>query len=272
MTSESRYDRIHDDYWKTSTTKSGTRYERLVAFVLKSLKQADVVVHDIKLLGDSEAKHQIDVKIDLKGKQKRILIECKDFDTSGKKVGLPIIRDFWGVVDDIHPDEAVIITCNGFTRDAQKYAKNKGIKLCILREFQESDWKGRIRTIDFRVSIWEASAPNKVFFHLAEEEHENKIAADLESIGISNFGIWMGQPVFLNLPDQRIQVNLFVQRLVNGHPREKPGPVSLKIRLENTSLEVQDRGGVPVHAVDIDFEIVHSDEHSLRSPQIGLHD
>lgn len=31
--------RLHDQYWNTSTPKAGTRYERLVAFVLKALDE-----------------------------------------------------------------------------------------------------------------------------------------------------------------------------------------------------------------------------------------
>jgi hypothetical protein len=260
MNSESNYDRIHDEYWNTSTTKAGTRYERLVAFVMKSLKKLDVVVHDVRLRGDYGDKHQIDVQIEVSGRQRRILIECKDFDISGNKVGLQLIRGLWGVVDDIHPDESIVITCNGFTRGAQKYAKSRGIKLCILREFKHSDWKGRIRTIHFEINIWEASEPSRVFFHVADQKYITKMAVDLKSIGISDLGIWMGQPVYLNLPDRRMRVTEFVQKVLNDHPRESPGPVELRIRFENTALEVKDLGGVPVEAVEIDFEIVHSNE------------
>jgi|GEM_PF-746067 len=270
MTAGSKYDRIHDEYWNATTTKAGTRYERLVACVLKSLRASDVVVHDVRMLGDSEVKHQIDVEIELVGKRKRVLIECKDFDTSGTKVGLSIIRDFWGVLDDIRPDEGVVITCSGFTRDAQKYAKRKGIKLAILREFHESDWKGTIRKIELTISVWEVTEPSRVFFYIADQESMDKLVADLQSIGISGFGIWSGQPVYLNLPDQRMQVNLFVQKLINHHPREKPGPASLKIRFENTTLEVENRGGVPVDAFELDFEIVHSDAfYELTSERIA---
>lgn len=77
-----------------------------------------------------------------------MLIECKDYDISGDDVGLAIVRDFYGVVDDIHPDAAWIITCNGFTADARAYAKAKGIRLATLRLFQDADWSnGRINTI-----------------------------------------------------------------------------------------------------------------------------
>jgi len=55
----SRYDEMHDYYYELLSTKSGTRYERLAAFVFKYLNQEKTVIHDLKLLGDSEVSHQI---------------------------------------------------------------------------------------------------------------------------------------------------------------------------------------------------------------------
>jgi hypothetical protein len=65
--------------------------------------------------------------------------------------GSGVIRDFWSVVDDIHSNEAWVITCNHFTNDARKYAKGKGIKLATLRVFADSDWQNRVHTINTSV-------------------------------------------------------------------------------------------------------------------------
>ena len=51
--------------------------------------------------GTSQVPHQIDVVIEAEGKTKRVLIEAKDFDKTGKKIGLPIVRDFRSVVEGI---------------------------------------------------------------------------------------------------------------------------------------------------------------------------
>ena len=75
--SRSRYDELHDRYFEIRTTKSGTRYERLAAFVFKALDNNDVVIHDLKLLGETGVEHQIDVIIEINGVQKRILIELR---------------------------------------------------------------------------------------------------------------------------------------------------------------------------------------------------
>jgi hypothetical protein len=154
VSARSRYDELHDIYGTIRTTKRGTRYERLAAVVFAALDANSVVIHDLKVIGEeTEVKHQIDVHIERAGSPKRILVECKDYDISGQPVGLGIVRDFWGVVDDVHPDEAWIISCNDFTEDARRYAKRKNIKLATLRAFAASDWEDRVHTIVTQITI-----------------------------------------------------------------------------------------------------------------------
>jgi Restriction endonuclease len=148
MVSRSRYDELHNKYHKILTTKSGTRYERLAALVFKALEEQNAIIHDLKLAGDDpEVKHQIDVTIEIEGVPKRKIIECKDFDVSGEKVGLGIVRNFRSVVEDTKADEGIILSCNGFTEDAKKYALSKSIKLAVLRLFETRDIDGRITKI-----------------------------------------------------------------------------------------------------------------------------
>lgn len=260
MKSRSNYDSIHDEYWESDIRKSGTRYERLTAFVFKALKNQNTVIHDIKLSGASQVKHQIDVTVGTKNQKKRVLIECKDFDISGKKVGLGIIRDFWGVVDDIHPDEAIVITCTNFTKNARKYAKSKGIKLAILREFQESDWKGRIKTIQFTMKVLGITEP-KVSMNFLDQSQLDKFSKDLTDSGISGQGIMKGMPVYLTVDNKRIQLNTYVEKLWNDHPRDNPGPVQLKVDMSDKSIEVEKRGPVKLESFFINFEVVHSEEY-----------
>ena len=131
--SRSRYDELHDKYHTIRTTKAGTRYERLAALVFKALEDKNVVIHDMELAGeDPDVKHQIDVTVEVAGAKRRVIIECKDFDISGGKVGLDIIRNFRSVIEDTKADEGIVITCNDFTQDARRYARSKGIKLAVL--------------------------------------------------------------------------------------------------------------------------------------------
>jgi len=259
MKNISSYDQLYETYWNSDLKKSGTRYERLTAFVFKTLNENNTVIHDIRLSGDSEVKHQIDVTIEKDSSRKRLLIECKDFDTSGEKVGLGIVRDFWGVVDDVHPDEAIIITCNGFTSEASKYAKNKGIKLAVLREFRDSDWEGRIKTVCMTMHIMHITEP-KISMHLTQEDID-KFLADMQAAGLGYHGVMKGHPVFLNLPDERVQFNEYVERVTNQHPRNEPGPVKLEIDLNGSTIEVENRGGIPIAGIVAEFEVVHSEKY-----------
>jgi hypothetical protein len=52
-----------------------------------------------------------------------------------------------GVVADVKPDEAWVLTCNRFTDEAARYAKGFDIRLATLREFATDDWENRVRTI-----------------------------------------------------------------------------------------------------------------------------
>ncbi len=119
-------DKIHDEFIpKLTIKKKGTKYERLVSIVAALLEKHGLVTHDVRMHGDSDVLRQIDVRISRGSSQQRVLIECKDFDASGDKVGLDIIDRFATVVKDLKPDEAWIVTCNGFTRDAWK--RQRGI-------------------------------------------------------------------------------------------------------------------------------------------------
>jgi Restriction endonuclease len=161
---KSRYDELHDKYFALLSTKAGTRYERLAAMVFKILHESDAVVHDLRLVGDSSVAHQIDVQLTVRGKRRRVIVECKDYDISGEKVGLDIIRNFWAVVEDTPADEGYIITCNAFTDDARRFAKAKNIKLAILRRHEENDWAGYIRTVVIKlIAVSSANVRVNVF-------------------------------------------------------------------------------------------------------------
>ena len=255
----SRYDELHDRYSKISSTKSGTRYERLAAFVFKALEQSGTVIHDFQLRGESGAAHQIDVTIERSGKRQRTLVECKDFDISGDKVGLPVIRNFYGVKADIKPDEAYIVTCNGFTKDAELYAKSKQIGLVILREFRESDWEGRLRQIDIHLNMVVPSQP-RIHIEFKQDDAWQKIANDLQTVGISLNGLWREQPVFFNTPEGRFQANDFVERNMKFSASTPPGAVEHDVDVSNITFEIANLGSVELKCFKISYEIVYTEE------------
>ena len=185
------------------------------------------------------------------------MIECKDFDQSAKKVGLGIIRDFASVVDDSKPDEAMVITCVGFTRDAAKFAKRKGIKLAVLREFTPDDNAGRIQKIQLNFQVRMATQPNMTI-NIASEEAQRKFLEDAREAGIQH-GVSKTDPVFLNLPGKRVRLRSS-QNVWKGYPADNPGPVDLRVPLPDWALEVENRGGVAIEGLTLTFEVVHHSE------------
>ena len=104
--------------------------------MFKILVENDCVVHDLKLFGVSGVDHQIDVIVESEGKTKRTLIECKDYSSN---IDLGIVKQFWGAVEDLRPDVAIILTCVGYSDRARKFAEAKGIIPAILRVPESED-------------------------------------------------------------------------------------------------------------------------------------
>jgi len=162
------YEDLYRELIQDHDQKRGTYYERLVAVVQKLLHQSDVVIHDIRLVGDDTGeKHQVDVIIEKNSVRKHCLFECKDFSERNayNKVGIGIVRGFFGLCDDVKPDLAAIVSCTGFSKPAIGYALNKPfdrdkhIQLITIREFQEKDWENRIRAVILRLHIKQQKIP-----------------------------------------------------------------------------------------------------------------
>jgi hypothetical protein len=193
MTARSRYDELHDRYHTILTTKAGTRYERLAALVFKILEDRNIVIHDLKLVGDSSVAHQIDVSIEVSGKRRRVIVECKDFDLSGESVGLDIVRNFRSVIEDTDADEGIVLTCTGYTRDARKFAKAKNVKLAVLREIQDEDLEGTIQKVVMNLHI-QSDKNHATTVSMSQASHD-QFAAECARLGIQG-GIHRHHPVF----------------------------------------------------------------------------
>lgn len=254
----SRYDELFDKYQGLLKTKSGTKYEMLAALVFKLLNESGVVIHDLHLTGETGTKAQIDVSIKEHGTDRRILIECKDYDVSGDPVGIGIVRGFWAVVEDTKPDTGIIITCNGFTRDAKKYAKAKGIKLAVLRDFRKEDNEDRI--LSFDIHIQEKSWTNpRPFLGFSKKEYLKKWQNDLTDAGINTKDVFRSDRIFIKKPNDRLILHNFVDDVLNGYPKEIAGHVKHKVPIDGNSIEIENKGEIPISAIIIDFDIVHKD-------------
>jgi Restriction endonuclease len=216
-----RYDELHDRFFSILSSKEGTRYERLAAVVFKALHEQHTVIHDFKLSGDSTVKHQIDVLIEVGGKRKRVLIECKDFDKSGKRVGLGILRNFRSVVEDTQADEAFVLTCTGYTKPALKYAKAKGIKLAVLRLFEDKDWEGRIKEVSVNLHIQSPPRLERVDVALSTEQ-ERILRAEAAAEGIPFPMVVIDSPVYFVSETEQVQVLEYME----GEAKKLPLPTS----------------------------------------------
>lgn len=90
------------------------------------------VLHNVKLLGKSGQKHQIDVywEYELDGIVHRVAIECKNYN---KPVSVGAVTSFYGVLADLDNVRGMMVTTVGYQRGAKKYAAHYGINLKELR-------------------------------------------------------------------------------------------------------------------------------------------
>lgn len=250
----SRYDELHDKYHNILTTKAGTRYERLAALVFKALEDQNTVIHDMKMAGeDPEVKHQIDVTVEVAGVPRRVVIECKDFDISGDKVGLDIIRNFRSVIEDTQADEGIVITCNGFTPDAQKYARSKGIKLVVLRLFETRDMDGRITTIIVGITVQQPMIPRANLYIL--EDQQSQYAAELAEIGVTG-GVHSTDPVFFVRDGERRQFTEFLMAQKND-AIAPAGPKAIRVSVPADGWQIQVNQNIPIpfEGIVVDFGV-----------------
>ncbi|PEK36111.1 MULTISPECIES: restriction endonuclease [Bacillus cereus group] len=167
-------DTIYNEHIADEKLKLGTKYERLAAVVFKTLNTSDAVIHDLTLRGDGKnASHQIDVTIEHSNVSKRFLVECKDYNA---KVGIGIVRDFFGAVSQIKPDEAFVVTTEGYTKGARSFAEDEGIKLALLRSFKNEDWEGRIREIHINATGIVMDTPKISWIPANQDEFDNFLA------------------------------------------------------------------------------------------------
>lgn len=164
MTVRDPVDLLYGELVADDKLKHGTKYERLAALVFKELNQVDAVRHDVRLRGDGRrTQHQIDVRLtSADGTHLRAIVECRHlFGAAGnKKLGLGPIRDFASVQRDLVADEAWIVTTAGFTRPAEIYADEEGIRLATLKalpaaQLKRIDFRGRVGApSDLRITTW----------------------------------------------------------------------------------------------------------------------
>ncbi len=181
-------DDIYDRLVRREDLKNGTKYERLAGIVFRLLTQRETV-HDVRLRGESTVKHQIDVVVG--DARRRVIVEAKDYE---KKVGLGTVRDFRSVVEEIKPDEAFVVSREGFTRDAIRFAGAKGMRLAVLRPVGEArgDLDNRARKIVLKIHLTVPVGEPRVFLDVGPETPDEHLGSTTEA----------GSEVWIEYPDR----------------------------------------------------------------------
>jgi len=134
-----------------------TGYEKFAQEIYQTLLDSEdikptKVQHNVDLIGRSGCKHQIDVywEYEIAGVTHRVAIECKNYNTSNVPIGR--VRDFFGALTDIGNINGIFVCKKGYQSGAIKFAEFYGINLKELRVPVDSDWDGRIQTIQINLS------------------------------------------------------------------------------------------------------------------------
>ena len=78
-----------------------------------------------------------------------------------------------------------------------KYAKAKGIKLAVLRTFEDNDWEGRLKAITVNLTIQMPPHPERAEIGVASVERQRAIHADAAAEGVPFPDVRKGSPVYL---------------------------------------------------------------------------
>ena len=121
----------------TTAMNPNTEYERFTQEVYQQLlncRHPNIVnvQHNIKLVGRSGCKHQIDVywEYEKDGVKHRVAIECKNY---SKHVPKEKVCAFHSKISDLDGVEGIMVSKKGFQSGAKQYAKAYGISLQELR-------------------------------------------------------------------------------------------------------------------------------------------
>ena len=138
-----------------SSYTKGSSYEDLILNVCKTIsKKNSFTVFDLSkrknLSGAACVEHNIDIYWHFlyKGKQYKIIIECKNVDSGVKKEQVATLDSIAKDLGDVIP---IIVTTKKFQSGAFTYAEKKEISAFVCNILDEEDWKGRIKTFSFDI-------------------------------------------------------------------------------------------------------------------------
>lgn len=155
---KSPIDKLFEEIFGSSPSKSGTAFEMLAAIVTHMVSGGDVK-HDDKLRGQfSKTLYQLDVH--QKTDSSSAMGEAKDYTSRNGKVGRSDLQKLGGALPDLKDiDQGTFFSATGYTKPAKQYANEsqnivgKPITLYGLRPSTEVDEQGFIKTIMITMHI-----------------------------------------------------------------------------------------------------------------------
>lgn len=133
-------------------------YEHVVKYIYEALGRLNGVEilgcgNTCKRTGKSSSVYQIDVLTQTTSKAKSFLtaIECKYLN---KKVSRDVLMKLSALLEDTGIEKGIVVSKNGFTREALKYAEHKSIRLVELddhKKFNVSKNEIHIADITFKI-------------------------------------------------------------------------------------------------------------------------
>lgn len=255
------YALLHRQYWQNESTRPGTRYVMLLAFVINAFNSSKFLADDIQLIGLDEVRHQLAVSLRMGGATRTALIECRHFDISSCPLAPPVLTEFASLIERLKPDAAIVLSAGGFTSECHALAHRQHIELADLKPFLALAGSDVISAAPvYRLHEMQVTEP-AISLKLRQDADIQKLHRDMTHAGMSGFGMWKGEPVFLNLPEGRIRLDDFVARHASQYPEGSHGPVSLCFTFHHTSIEIAGLGGVALDSIRLDFEVLRGLEY-----------
>jgi len=121
-------------------TEQWKRFEQLTQQIQRQLApDAKVGINEI-VVGKSGARNQLDVTLRASVGQYEFfcVIECKDWNS---KVDIDTVRAFQSKVEDVQAMQGVMVSSQGFTSEAHKYAEAHNICLYRLVDAESENWR-----------------------------------------------------------------------------------------------------------------------------------
>lgn len=113
-------------------------FEQFVRTILDQ-DQNIVVEHDVTAVGKSGARRQIDVKLTHRvGMLTYVtIVECKRWKDRVDRQRIDVLA---ASLDDLNASKGAMFTTTGYEDGAEKYARDKGIDLFLVRDLTDEEW------------------------------------------------------------------------------------------------------------------------------------